>query len=1277
MNIDTIFTIKNEHLNRLDQNTAVEFCRKLLWAEARKNGVEISKINVSSWVNAPDGGVDATVDSDVQITRGSGIIKQGKTCYQIKSGTTFKPWQKSVIKEELFGTKDPGKQNLGESIQACLDAEGTYILVCTGIDPTESQRSEIISYIEEYLKQCGYSHPKFEVFTQNNLIGFLEVFPSLALTVKNLRSADFYTHGTWSQYPYLQVPFVRGPAQNELIQQIQSDMRRDDYPVHVRVWGEPGIGKTRLVLEATKTDDLSPLVIYYPTSSQFSAGVLMNEIRFNDNLSAIVVVDECDPDNRARIWHELRQYSPRIKLITIYNDYEEIPADIAYHVTPPLEHEQIRKIITQEYKIPLDQADRWVELCDGSPRVAHVIGWNLVNHPEDVLVPPATVNIWERYIAAGDVLQSEKTNQRRLILQYLALFKRFGYEGPVEDEAQAIAKMVNTANPQITWDRFQEIIYELRERKILQGEYTLYITPKALHIKLWSQWWERRSSVFQFETFRQDLTPKLLEWFYEMFQYAAESDAASRIVKDLLGPNGPFENDDYLNTRLGSRFFSVLTEANPKYALRCLMRTIGTSDKATLLQFTDGRRYVVWALEKIAIWRELFADAARMLLALGEAENEGYSNNASGVFAELFSPGPGRVAPTEAPLSERLHILKEAFESDSKERRALALKACGTALTTEHFSRTTNVRFQGLRKPPDLWEPKTYGEWWDAYRQVWQLLSEQLVHLPQDEREKAVGILLGHAGSLGRILDLGDMVVNTIRIITENGYASKKQIIETISKILFHDDSYIENKGLPPEIRQNFEQLRDALIGSDFHSLMQRYVGMDLVEDLLVEGRDGVDKIKPHLEKLAMQSIDNPVLLESELSWLVTTEAKNGNKFGYELGQRDDSFSLLPTLLDAQRNANDNASTYFLGGYFRFVFESNLTEWEKQLDKLVDDCTLNLLIPEITRRSGLTDRAGLRILKLATSGIINIKHFGIFVYGNTIESLSYEVFKAWIEFLLSVPDKSAISIVLNLYFCYFFPEKLKQTLPCDFTFQLLTHPMLFDESKEYKFDIMTDYYWSEIAKAFLQLYPERSLELADIMLSHFGAKGTIVGGFERSTALVLSKISRQQPEKVWKLVCGQLENLEIQKNFSKQLSLDQWLREGDISDTEKGKGALTLFPRRKIWEWVDSNMEKHAYILARRLVPKTLTEDEWSTSLVRSVIKRYGAREDVIRSLIANYSAGVWAGPASSCYENIQQKLLQIKCSEDDNNVIRWIDDYVKALDHYIENAKIEEERES
>ena len=347
----------------------------------------------------------------------------------------------------------------------------------------------------------------------------------------------------------MRVKFVHGQSQDDSIAIIQKELRRNDDTVHVRVWGEPGIGKTKLVLEATRTDDLSPLVIYC-SASQFRDSVLMNELLRDDNqFSAVLVIDECDPDSRSYIWNKLRHRGSRIKLITIYNDYEERAGGITYYDTPPLEREQIRHII-QGYQIPADQANRWAELCDGSPRVAHIIGQNLLNHPEDLLKPSGTVDIWERYIVGKADIDKQEVKNRRRVLRYIALFKRFGFERSVVDEAQAIAQKIG-----IEWDEFQEIVDDLKNRKILQGEFTLYITPKLLHIKLWTEWWDIYGRGFDLEEFRQGLTPELFDGFCEMFRYAAESEAASRVVEDLLGPNGPFQNDENLKTRLGSRFF--------------------------------------------------------------------------------------------------------------------------------------------------------------------------------------------------------------------------------------------------------------------------------------------------------------------------------------------------------------------------------------------------------------------------------------------------------------------------------------------------------------------------------------------------------------------------------------------------------------------------------------------------------------------------------------------------------------------------------------------------
>lgn len=1272
MSMETIFTVKNEHLNRLDQNTAVDFFRRLLWAEARRIGIGLSKIHVSIRVNVADGGVDATVEN-AQFEAGQGVIKPDKMSYQIKAGSSFKPWQKSVIKKELFGTKPLGLQNLGESIRACLDDNGTYVLVCTGIDLVDSERRNTLKHIDGFLKQCGYSYPKVEIWSQDTLIGFLEMFPSLALELNGRGDARFQPYKNWSRHADMQMPYVPGQSQENLIAEIQDELRVADRAAHIRVWGEPGIGKTRLVLEATKSEDLSPLIIYCRSAVQFESGALMNAILYNDHLSSIVVIDECDPGSWARIWNELKHCGPRIKLITVYNDYESQSSDVVYYVAPPLELEQIRSIIQEYTDISDDQADRWGELCSGSPRVAHVIGENLVNHPEDLLKRPSTVDIWERYIAASDDPNGEKTERRRLVLQHLALFKGFGYEGTVAKEAEAIAEKIKSANPSITSHEFENIIYELRERRILQGESTLYITPKALQIWLWTQWWDRHYRRFDLQDFTKGLTPKLVEWFYDGFVYAAESEAALEITKKLLGPNGPFQDNEYLKTRLGSRFFIALTEADPKSALRCLMRTIGTWNREELLEFREGRRSIVWALEKIAVWRELFTDASRLLLVLGEAENEVAANNASGVFAKLFSLGSGRVAPTEASPAERFPILEEAFESGSKEQRILAVRACGEALEASPSWRISGVEYQGLRKEPELWVPQN-TELFEAYRYVWNLLSHQLTYLPEDECQAAADILLQHVRGLVRSSEMSDIVINTLRTLAEQALVDEKKLIKTVSEFLHYN-----GKVLPVEIRQDWEHLRDELVGSDFHSMMQRYVGMSLLVDQVKGDGNRVDQAQPHIEKLAQRAVDMPSLLQSELPWLVTAEAREGYRFGYELAKRDDGFSFLPALLESRRNATDNTSEFFLGGYFRVVFEQDLTHWESQLDALVADATLNMLIPQITQYSGMTDQAGLRILKLAKRGVIDINHFGVFSSGRVIEHLSAEVFTQWIEFLLRDINKSTISIVLRLYEHYHILLKPEPTLPCDLTFRLLTHPTLFQESDADVFYRMPDYDWTEIGKAFLSLYPEKGLELAGPMLANFGKSGTIVEAHFQ-TRVVLTAVTKRFPAQMWERVS---EYLERRDDFLRTHYLERWLTGENTSDsasTDTEKGTLPLMPREKIWEWIDGNIEERAKYLASTFGPSTLSVDEWQTSLARDLLVRYGDSEVVRNHLRANYAIEVSWGPESLHLDRKKRKLLRIRKTEveteNNTNVKQWVDSYVEELENDIEHAKVREERQ-
>jgi hypothetical protein len=189
--MQTIFTVQNRDLERLNPQQAVVFFRELLWAEAIKTGIAVNKINVSFRINVTDGGIDASI-REIGTSCKSDLIKPGLTCYQIKASTSFKPWQETQVKKELFGKKQqPVKENLGNSVKGCLDNDGTYVLVCFKQDLTEKENQKAVRFFKSCFYKCGYKNPKVEIWGQNNIISFLYRFPSLALRLNERGGMKF------------------------------------------------------------------------------------------------------------------------------------------------------------------------------------------------------------------------------------------------------------------------------------------------------------------------------------------------------------------------------------------------------------------------------------------------------------------------------------------------------------------------------------------------------------------------------------------------------------------------------------------------------------------------------------------------------------------------------------------------------------------------------------------------------------------------------------------------------------------------------------------------------------------------------------------------------------------------------------------------------------------------------------------------------------------------------------------------------------------------------
>jgi hypothetical protein len=140
-----------------------------------------------------------------------------------------------------------------------------------------------------------------------------------------------------------------------------------------------------------------------------------------------------------------------------------------------------------------------------------------------------------------------------------------------------------------------------------------------------------------------------------------------------------------------------------------------------LHQVREGRRHLVWALEKLAFRKESFDGAATLLRRLAASETEGdISNNATGQFTQLYQL---YLSGTEAPPETRFLVLDEGLDSSNLREREVCIEALNKMLETGHYSRSGGAEEVGSERLKD-WEPSIAGEIWDFLRASLKRLTD-------------------------------------------------------------------------------------------------------------------------------------------------------------------------------------------------------------------------------------------------------------------------------------------------------------------------------------------------------------------------------------------------------------------------------------------------------------------------------------------------------------------------------------------------------------------------
>lgn len=1248
--------LTSDDLGKLSGNQAQVVLRDLLWAEARRIGVPVSAVRISTRTDVPDGGIDAVVIGTTANLE-SELLTSQNSFYQSKAGSSFKPWQRSQLVAELFGHgKDISKDNLGSGVRRCFDTKGRYVIALFGVDPNPEQYEKARTEFIFLLKQCGYDSPDILILGQSQLIGLTAVFPSLVMSITGVNIGLLTTFSGWENDPLMQTLFVTGDAQTSFISTIRECVQ-DSGIGHTRIVGEPGLGKTRLALEALRQPQYAALVLYAAHAADVEGTSFFNTLLQDDaQRSAILVVDDCSPKEASALWRHVKNRTDRLHLVTLDHAVDKVSdAQMKVLECPILENKQI-SVIIKSYLGEGHDVERWSELCGGSPRVAHLIGENLHGNPTDLLRPPATLaDIWQRYIHGVTQSTCATASEFEVVARACSLVEKFGFESPVQAEAEFLAAIAHQIEPGITWPKFQAIVRVFIARRVLQGRRTLRIVPRALHIHLWIEFWHNYGLTFSIPQMMQQMPTSLHRWFIRMFAYAHTSQNAITQVSLVLGCGGPFQDEKFLRSDVGCAFLNVLAEAHPEATLSCIERTIGQWNKEKLSTFHGRRQDVVWALEKIAIWPELFVRAVRVLHKLGAAETENWGNNASGTFAEMFSLGYGCVASSAAHPTERLPALREALTIVGKEERALALRACGAALSTHGHMKMVGPTHQGLKPTPELWLPKTYGEIWHAYKDVWDLLVEESKDWESSDRNAAYSVLIEAAHGLIQIEYLADHVLSTL----EDKVSDVVMPLEAIVRLctswhLHHTEDYVAE-----QTRARLRALDARIAGSTFDTQFLRYVVFHSWDEEMEDQEEGTANVTDRIKQLAAAALKAPGKLWSVVPNLAGTVCHQLYAFGFELGLQDTAISLLSDMKGLLRIQQLPAQLY--GSYLIGIKEHAHAVWESALLEAISDVTLKSVLREFLSTSRFNDRVLAHCHEYLREGKLSWSDLPDWSYSHDFQNVSPCLVEEHLKLCLQSSTEDAICAAISISDNVFCHEKATVSMPDDTIFQLLGHPHALANGRQG----MSMYHWAGVLRRYVRIYPTRRIDLLT-RIFHIMADWQIALRVAHSRAYeAIFEVVSSCPEEAWKSLTCVLGDISKSDWHSLQILLNH-------EDTKSL--LITLFPFDQVLEWIKLDPASHGYFVAS-VCPKNFMVSGPS-SITRKLMVQFGNISEIRNALHCHFWTGSFGGPASGHWRGKRETAQEWLAAETYPHIRTWLTEYIGDLNREIEKSEISEERE-
>jgi DNA polymerase III delta prime subunit len=583
---------------------------QLLQAQAYKCGSPLNKICVNTEGKAKDDGCDgwsakpATPDA---------WLGSADTCWQLKAGSAGEP---SRLAGEI--TKRIPRET--------LDSGGRFVVVASGSTNGKKGEQDRLATLTREAETAKIPIEKIEVIGSERLTTWCNQHPAVAAHWAG-RPDGLWTLDDWLKSDEHQVPWQTSvPIQSEL-EARRADLDFETGSVyHLHIQGLPGVGKTRFALELCREAAWRGAVIYIRQAADIRLAELIDGATADQGVQLIVVADEVQSEQLLPLRELVGRGNGRVRLITVGHSPTPDTSRIPSLPVKPLDNPAMGEVVRGLHPpMPQEYVDFVVRFADGYVRLARLAVDAVVKNPtmdvRGLLNREDIRAFFDRMLGKGD----------RRALYVVAVLTSVGWTDDKQNEGEAIAKHFG-----LDWNAVRYTVEEFHSRLGIapRGGRYRYISPTPLGIHLaveaWTTYPDQLKSL-------PDILPSegARDAYYKRLQSIASNPEARKYAREEL--TFFFRVDDFIDARAVLRW-SALSSADTGEAARNILRALTSANIEDRKRIKESaRREIVWTLVRLAWNQGAFHDATLALALLAEAENETWSNNATGEFVALCS----------------------------------------------------------------------------------------------------------------------------------------------------------------------------------------------------------------------------------------------------------------------------------------------------------------------------------------------------------------------------------------------------------------------------------------------------------------------------------------------------------------------------------------------------------------------------------------------------------------------------------------------------------------